>query len=216
MTTPSTVFTRTDTLCRIIQKSTNLSAEEQEQTILEVLRYVGFKATHINLGVSKGNFIDEDGRYTGETFDLNDVSQIKILNQDDENQVAEIWLNNLWRVITPNGSNGYYLSRLTPEGIVSALSEAIEKSVQLKPIVLTKYGETLREYPTDNGNHTRDEQKLSSVVGVHDGCGWVDLKSVSQTHQIILCRACGLRVVIPKSLITYGDLREHFESFQPE
>ncbi len=77
----------------------------------------------------------------------------------------------------------------------------------IKPIVLTSFGETLRGYP---GSNAGDEGKLGSCIGVHDVCdGWVDIKEISTTHNAIVCRGCSLRIVVPASLKTYGELRTY-------
>jgi len=81
----------------------------------------------------------------------------------------------------------------------------------LKPIILSKYSEILLEYPSSNSD---DSKKLSICIGVHDICnGFLDIKRISNTHKVIICRSCGLRIVVPKRVITYGDLRKHFAEF---
>jgi hypothetical protein len=88
--------------------------------------------------------------------------------------------------------------------------------IPLEPITLTEFGETLARYPgssRDGGDH----EHMRDCVGIHTCCdGFCDLRAVSQTHNIILCRACKLRVVIPATVMTYGQLRAHFEKFQPK
>lgn len=77
----------------------------------------------------------------------------------------------------------------------------------IQPIVLTSIGETLLGYP---GSVRGDEGELGDCIGVHDVCdGWVDIKKISTTHNVIVCRSCHLRVVVPMSLKTYGELRAY-------
>lgn len=78
----------------------------------------------------------------------------------------------------------------------------------IKPIVLTSAGETLLGYP---GSVRGDEGELDNCIGVHDVCnGFVDIKKISTTHNAIICRSCHLRVIVPASLKTYGELRAYF------
>jgi len=80
----------------------------------------------------------------------------------------------------------------------------------INPIVLTSFGETITGYP---GSEETDDSKLGgccSCIGVHDVCeGFVDIKEISTTHKAIICRECHLRVVVPASIQTYGQLREY-------
>ena len=96
-----------------------------------------------------------------------------------------------------------------------------ERNRPLKPIVLTTAGETLREHPTfaPTGEHATDADVLYAPhrVGIHDVCGGeLDILDVSATHAAILCRLCRLRVTVPKTVVTYGDLRRHFKGHQPK
>lgn len=80
----------------------------------------------------------------------------------------------------------------------------------IKPIKLTEYGETLLGYP---GSERGDEGELSCGIGVHAICnGWVDIKPVSTTHKAIICRECNMRILVPESVKTYGDLRSFFNA----
>lgn len=84
----------------------------------------------------------------------------------------------------------------------------------MKPIVLTEYGERLVENLISKKT---DEDSLNhdSIIGVHEHCrGGFNFIPVSSTHNVLLCRECGLRVVIPIKVITFGDLRRHFKTFQ--
>jgi len=96
-----------------------------------------------------------------------------------------------------------------------------QSETPLVPIVLTTAGETLREYPSfaPTGEHATDADSLFTQhrVGIHDVCGGeLDIREVSATHSAILCRLCRLRVTVPKTVVTYGDLRRHFKGHQPK
>lgn len=57
-------------------------------------------------------------------------------------------------------------------------------------------------------NRQSDTDKLEwGLVGVHKGCdGWINLR-LGTVVNAMYCAKCGLRVVVPKSLKTYADLR---------
>ena len=79
----------------------------------------------------------------------------------------------------------------------------------MEPIVLTQFGEKLLQYSL---RETSDDTEISrgGCIGVHDICrGFFDLRSVSDTHNIILCRKCNLRIPVPGEINTYGKLREY-------
>ncbi len=85
----------------------------------------------------------------------------------------------------------------------------------LEAIVLTKFGETLVEQENDNLKDTNtifgiyEGRIIERCIGVHEFCrGFVDCKPVSKTHNVIICRACGLRINIPIDITTFGQLRE--------
>lgn len=93
----------------------------------------------------------------------------------------------------------------------------MNRIAKLRPIVLSEFGDTLREYPRQNYGTccdllpyevNPDLGELSTCVGVHDTCrGWMDIRDISSTHRRLRCRACGFTLTLPKNVKTYGDLR---------
>jgi len=83
------------------------------------------------------------------------------------------------------------------------------------PIVLTEQGDTLLERSDRRGAPPlSDETSLGG--GVHAICGGcIDYRRTTNTHSVLLCRACGLRLVIPADVVTYGQLRGHLTTLQP-
>lgn len=78
-------------------------------------------------------------------------------------------------------------------------------------IVLNSFGETLIPYP-GNEDNPEDEEELELCVGIHDICdGWVDVRDVSDSHNVLYCRACGLRIYLCKDIKTWKDLRVELE-----
>ena len=50
------------------------------------------------------------------------------------------------------------------------------------------------------------------VLGGHDVCGGsFKLRATTTTTQILLCDECYLRIEFPRTVTTYGQLREHLE-----
>jgi hypothetical protein len=87
-----------------------------------------------------------------------------------------------------------------------------EKEHDLIP--LTELGESLQPYPKFDGSDYKmlDDNTIGNCMGVHHVCGgFVDLKEVSKTNNAMICRSCGLRVVLPNTVETYGELREWTE-----
>jgi hypothetical protein len=85
----------------------------------------------------------------------------------------------------------------------------------MQPIVLTEFDEMLLPDPAFGSN---DDSKLElsigtvEIIGTHDVCrGNVEIKVVSLTHCVILCRECHLRIPIPREVNTYGKLRAYLE-----
>jgi hypothetical protein len=81
----------------------------------------------------------------------------------------------------------------------------------IEPIVLTVFGETMENYPEST---LRDDANLgkpfnSNCVGIHSVCkGIIDWIPVSTTHNALHCRVCGLRILVPNGIVTYGGLRQ--------
>jgi hypothetical protein len=90
-----------------------------------------------------------------------------------------------------------------------------EKSAPMKPIVLTRYGETMTEPNcVMAGCHAKESDRIfvKSVVGVHKKCdSLLFLFPNSETHNVIFCQLCGLRIPLPIEVDTYGKLRQWCE-----
>lgn len=87
-----------------------------------------------------------------------------------------------------------------------------KSSTPMIPIQMTREGDYLTEYPSFIPDHHTDEfNEADDCIGFHDVCsGFVDRKITTQDGGgVILCRSCSLRIYVPKSIITYGDLRKY-------
>jgi len=54
--------------------------------------------------------------------------------------------------------------------------------------------------------------KPGSKFGKHSHCwGTVRIHEISSTHNVFLCRDCGMRIPFPKKFKTVEEIRDHFE-----
>lgn len=179
-------------------------APDEVRVFLDTVLAAGFEATNVVPGKLRGHYREQDGSTTGETFPVNDLCPYKVVNDEGrDNHGATGWLDTLLRYAV-NG-NGDRSAR------IEAIVLKIEESIPLEPVQLTADGALLREYPPSVGNrHTRDDHALDSCVGVHKYCdGWMDRRRATEQHDALICRACHLRVVFPRTIRTYGELREY-------
>lgn len=186
-------------------KIEELSAEEI-QVLFEIVLAAGFEPKEIVLDKLVGHYLDQGGSRTGDTYPINNLCPYKVVNQEGENDFfATGWLDRTLRQVTLGATllNGENRNRL-----INVISVEIELSAPLKPIRLTSEGDFLCETPP-SVNHTRDNDRLGCTAGVHKYCNsWMDRIRATQTHDAIVCRKCHLRVLFPKEVETYGELRQ--------
>jgi len=153
-----------------------------------------------------GDYLEQDGSRTGEKFSINSLCPFKATyGEGDQNHFpATKWLDCAVQEVTSQATE--------QDDLITAIAVEIERSVPLEPVKLTAEGDLLREYPSPHSgfiDHTRDDGELSSCVGLHKRCnGWVDRRDATETHDALSCRSCNMRVLFPKSVKTYGELRE--------
>lgn len=187
--------------------------ENETAVLLNTVRAAGFDIKAIVPGKLTGNYVDEDKRSTGQTFPINKICFFVAHDQDDKTHGrATQWLDRLMTHV-----KGPRPQSEQEDELVQFVARETQNSNPLDPIVLTKYGESLLEYPSDRG-HARDESTLGSTVGVHELCrGFVDRVKVAKEHDALVCRQCCLRVVFPNTVKTYGDLRRVMKArLEPE
>lgn len=185
-------------------------SDEEIQVFLQTVQSAGFEATSVVEGKLLGTYRDCDGSYTGETYVVNKQCTYKVIGIDGKgDHRSTSWLDNLFSRV-----RGLAANSAGREQIIESVQIEIERSVPLEPIRLTLENDFLLEYPPQSHGafpeHSRDENKLSSCVGIHACCGsWVDRKQTSKTHDVLVCRGCFLRVVFPVKIQTYGELRAY-------
>lgn len=183
-------------------------SDEEVQVLLETVSAAGFEPKSVVPGKLKGDYLEQNGSRTGDTYPINELCPYKVVSQEDgDDYFATGWLDEaLCRVV-------HARNREDSQQLIEAIRSGIERSIPLQPVQLTSEGDLLREYPPSvHGeyfvDHTRDTNKLNSCVGVHMYCGgWMDRNRATKTRDAIVCRSCHLRVLFPKEVKTYGELR---------
>lgn len=188
-------------------KDRTLTKEESE-LLIRILNAAGMEAQDVRPGVLRGHWLEQDGSKTGETYSVNSTFPFIVAGPNGVHAYFTGWLDSLaWAV------------KVNREDAVAKVLQEIERARPLKPIILTTDDDELHEYPpSPKGvmgddflvDHTRDEDELSTCVGVHGYCqGWVDRGRVTKDKDVLVCRCCHLRVTFPRTVKTYGELRAY-------
>ena len=75
----------------------------------------------------------------------------------------------------------------------------------MSKIILTENNEKLRSM-----GKIDEDRELYNLQ--HDVClGFVDQMEVSNTHNALLCRKCKMRIIIPKEINTWSNLKLYFK-----
>lgn len=192
-------------------------SNDEVQVLFETVSAAGFEPKKIVLGKLKGDYHDQDGR-TGETYPINKLCPYKVISQEGSDYYfATGWLDCAFcRVVFGASRKGEDHQKL-----IEAICVEIKRSVPFQPIQLTPEGDLLQEYPRQplsSGleyfvDHARDNHELTSCVGVHKYCGGcVYRHRATNIDDALVCRACHLRVLFPKKVKTYGELRQALAS----
>ena len=183
--------------------------------LLHIVTAAGFEPKAVVFGKLRGNYRDQDGSSTGETYPINALCQYKVVAPDgDDDYFATGWLDCAVR----RAVYGAIRKGENREQTIEALCQEIENSVPLEPVQLTDHGDLLLEYPRQPAHlagleyfvkHSRDGDKLNTCVGVHKHCcGRIERHRATDTHDALVCGSCHLRVLFPKEVENYGQLRE--------
>lgn len=187
---------------------------DEEEVLFETVKAAGFEIKGIMPGKLNGCYLDQDGSRTGKTYPINSLCPFKVIHQGNgDYPLATGWLDCLLRLAVSRA----WRSEAPRQKIIEAVQAEIERSVPLTPIQLTFEGDMLRECPPSCAafgseyfiNHTRDEKELGICVGIHAYCcGWMDRHRATATHDAISCRKCNIRILFPREVKTYGELRQ--------
>lgn len=76
----------------------------------------------------------------------------------------------------------------------------------MKKIQLTQKGEFLLPYPSDK---EKSDCELNFCIGVHEFCeGWIDIHQIAKTYNVLHCRRCNFRLLIPIEVDTWKKLKK--------
>ena len=175
--------------------------------LLAIVVAAGWEVKGVAPGWLRGNYRDQDGSTTGETYPINLYCPYKTMDEDGhDSYAATTWLDHAVTMVSKEPSN---------ETAIKWLESEVCRSRPLDPVQITKDGDFLREYPPREAcdDHMRDGDSLSTCVGVHAYCNsWVDRRQATKRMDAIVCRGCYLRVLFPIEIRTYGELRAFLAS----
>lgn len=211
------VITRFINIVRSVKgwrNSTHLLSTEETLTIHLILREAGFEYKMITFGDltdSRHNFDEEL-----ETFPVNTLSPVMVMLENGAPHInATGWLDCLFRHITYDCPKGEEHSTLNEQKVRIAIAD----SRPLDPMKLTAVGDIFVEgYPSLKPSgytyfvrHTRDGDELTHIVGHHKRCGsQFNRRGATDTHDALVCFGCHIRVLFPREVRTYGELRAAF------
>lgn len=137
-----------------------------------------------------------------------------------DSEVPTRWLDMAWGIasdILPD-----FPSLVDYKAAEQAMLEFLEKAKVLAPIQLTTEGDffalkhPVPSSPSNLPEPTNDLSEFRKVShyasGWHPYCGgefyWY---RTSATHDVLCCHRCNLRANFPNEIVTYGQMREHFQ-----
>lgn len=186
-------------------RDTQKDPTKEAAVFFKVVAMAGFEPSRIVPGRIIGDYLEQDGSRTGETYLVNTTNPHKVVGQNGRDHYhATGWLDSMVRIAAKIRDREECIDRVKRE---------IERSIPLDPIQLTTEGDGLEEcHPSIDTeylvDHTRDTDAIRMTAGVHAFCnGYFDRVEISKTHNALVCRKCHLRVPFPKTVTTYGALR---------
>lgn len=199
-----------------LKKGEHANLNKQEINILlEIVLAAGFNAKNVVSGKLSGHYLDQDNEPTANTYPINVLLPYKVIDIEGNDYVfATGWLDCLY-------CHTALLHSISRENKIKNVAKEILRSCPLEPIMLNNDGDLLTEpKPRPNGStmsnylvdHINDQDVLSMGVGIHDFCGGAIHRFKSTEDQdTLVCQQCSLRVIFPKSINTYGELREYLD-----
>lgn len=189
--------------------------EDEVKILFDIVSVAGFNPKKVVSGTLVGHCCDQDGSRTGETYPINKLCPFKVLDEakNEDHYFATGWLDCALRCVV----YGFTQCDEDRDKLINIIVKEIERSIPLTPIQLTKEGDLLCEYPpivlafgmAYFVEHTKDNREINDCIGIHKLCGgWIHRKPATNTHDVLVCRECHLRVLFPIEVNTYGDLRQ--------
>lgn len=189
----------------------NTLTREEVDILLRTVRCAGFEPQKVICGQIKEFLREQDGsKY--DPYPINDHCAYKVIGANGKDDLlATGWLDDLSRLVTENAD----------ADILSRVAQEILNSIPLKPIILTDRGERLLEKPSSKPSsiwdgfyqyflqHTRNKDSFTDPIGIHQFCkGEVSLRQVAKGYNALFCPKCGMRILLPTEIKTYGELRK--------
>ena len=182
-----------------------LKDRDEIQTLFDIVNIAGFCPTRVVLGRVMG--------YEGFRFGcmLNRPAILcpyKVVGKDDhvdeDNIPASIWLNTMFGSIIYSDKK----AEDARNQLISTIIKEVEDVIPLEPIQITLDGDFL-DVPLGQGfKRPRDNDEFGLCIGTHQFCGGsINRGRATHTHDVIVCGRCYLRILIPREIETYGDLR---------
>jgi hypothetical protein len=198
---------------------------DEISVLFSVVCHAGFEPEAVVPGLIRPIDRDDDGSALGYGPAINPHCRHKVVCENGrDNEIATGWLDAIvGNILTTTGFAVYGEHRQQcREAAINMVAKMVEESVPLKPIQLNALGDYLCE-PNPNyrstfgssvffAQHTRDTSELpvGNNIGVHGICsGRFGRHRTTKDFDAIVCPVCCLRVSIPASIGTYGDLRRH-------
>ena len=85
----------------------------------------------------------------------------------------------------------------------------------IEHVKMTLQGDVLKVYSESESKDPDCYLVGPMSVFIHDlCCGWVDCIEVSNTHNVLRCRKCAMRIYIPKMVTNWTQLKAHFDEVE--
>ncbi len=196
-------FVRMITAYQIASDPQELSFKQVE-ALLYILAKAGFSAIDMKPG-----HVEHDGKALNLLFPYKPISRY----EGHDPWIAAGWLNDVVKILK------LVQPELSFNKKVTFVIKEMKRSMPLNPIFITKDGDMLFEIPPDRFfssylvDHVNDSMKIGHPAGIHGKtCGGKLYRGeISGTQSMLRCSKCEIRALFPKTLQTYGDLRNILE-----
>ncbi|MEK7181482.1 MAG: hypothetical protein AAB738_04110 [Patescibacteria group bacterium] len=192
---------------------------DEVQVLFDIVMAAGFNPKEVKPGKLTGDYLDQGGR-TGETYLINSACPFVVVDQEgDDHHFATGWLDCAVRtvLIVAPAFTISVSEQDRYDQLVNEIAEEIERSIPMSSILLNLEGDQLCEHPRGPlfgclgyfVDHPRDHTVLIYGIGRHMYCGGeIRRRRATESRDSLACKECGLRVLFPKDVKTFGELRE--------
>jgi hypothetical protein len=194
--------------------NTIIDVDRAKFVFMEILREAGFAPHTLQIQALRGNYRDQDGLNTGETYPINLFCPFTVMVEENEFWMSEARLvpdyrASTWLELLVQKTKDLRMEPFTAE---SKLRDCIVQARPLEPIGLSEFGDTLIEFPGDLNSHVRDDDLIWQRAGsvMHRSCrGTLEMVGCSDFYRVLTCKKCNFRMYIPVEVQTFGQLRQY-------